>query len=75
MVDRRAGGAVGPTTFNGDAASAARRRDWEAGVTALAALPNVCMKVGGLHMPVNGFALGPEHRPRPATSLQIAELT
>ena len=34
----------------------------------------VFVKVGGLHMPVNGFALGPEHRECPATSVELADL-
>lgn len=43
---------------------------WKAEVLALAALPNVVMKLGGLAMEVNGF--GFHRRDRPPTSAELA---
>jgi len=46
-------------------------RDWKSGVAALAACPNVVMKLGGLGMPRTGF--GWYERPAPPTSSELAE--
>jgi predicted TIM-barrel fold metal-dependent hydrolase len=45
-------------------------REWERGLKVLAARPNVCMKVGGMGMPLFGF--GFEHRGAPATAAELA---
>lgn len=44
--------------------------EWEKGLRALAARPNVVVKIGGMGMPVLGF--GFEHAERPATSEALA---
>ena len=46
-------------------------RQWKEGVFALAARPNVQMKVGGMGMAVYGF--GFEQRDRPATAAELAQ--
>lgn len=46
---------------------------WRRTATDLAACPNVMMKLGGLHMPENGF--GWQDRDRPPGSAEIAEAT
>jgi predicted TIM-barrel fold metal-dependent hydrolase len=46
--------------------------DWEKGMCALAARPNVCVKVGGMGMPVFGF--GFEYAERPATSAALVDV-
>jgi predicted TIM-barrel fold metal-dependent hydrolase len=45
--------------------------DWSASIRALAALPNVFMKLGGLGLRINGF--GFETLPTPATSVELAQ--
>eukprot|EP01062_Namystynia_karyoxenos_P048962 TRINITY_DN37402_c0_g1_i3.p1 TRINITY_DN37402_c0_g1~~TRINITY_DN37402_c0_g1_i3.p1 ORF type:complete len:364 (+),score=69.87 TRINITY_DN37402_c0_g1_i3:66-1157(+) len=65
------GGAVGPAAFEGVGGDE-RRRSWVARVAELSKLPNVYMKVGGLHMQANGFPLregGP-----PVGSAHLAEM-
>ncbi len=47
------------------------KQDWSKGVKALAACPNVFMKLGGLGMPINGFDY--HKQPAPPGSVQIAE--
>jgi L-fuconolactonase len=44
---------------------------WKDDLRRLAARPNVCVKIGGMGMPVFGF--GFEHQPRPATSVELAK--
>ena len=44
---------------------------WQAGITRLAACPNVVVKIGGLAMPVNGFGWGDLERP--PSSDEVAE--
>lgn len=44
--------------------------DWRGNIEALAACPNVCVKIGGLQMPLNGF--GWHERPRPPGSEELA---
>ncbi len=46
-------------------------RTWRQGVQALAACPNVCMKLGGLAMPINGFDY--HTQPLPPGSTRLAE--
>lgn len=46
---------------------------WRRDLKALAACPNVVAKLGGLVMPINGFAL--HKRPQPPSSDEIVELT
>ena len=46
-------------------------RAWRQGVQALAACPNVSMKLGGLAMPINGFDY--HTQPLPPTSTRLAE--
>ncbi len=45
--------------------------DWRGSMEALAACPNVSVKIGGLQMPLNGF--GWHERPRPPGSEELAE--
>jgi predicted TIM-barrel fold metal-dependent hydrolase len=72
VVVDHCGGAVGPACFD---AAPAKRAEWEAAVTALAACENVYMKVGGLQMQANGFGLGPESRDRPVGSAELMAIT
>jgi L-fuconolactonase len=46
---------------------------WTGAIRALAACPNVVVKLGGLVMPLNGF--GFHKRPQPPTSAELAEAT
>ena len=57
---------IGPYAGQGDAVHAQWRRD----IDALARCPNVVAKLGGIHMPINGFAW--HKREAPPTSQQLA---
>jgi predicted TIM-barrel fold metal-dependent hydrolase len=46
--------------------------EWQRSIAAVAAMPNVVMKVGGIQMPVNGF--GWHERERPPTSDELLEV-
>jgi L-fuconolactonase len=48
-------------------------QEWKQGITALAACPNVFVKLGGLGMPFCGF--GWSERPAPPNSIEMAETT
>lgn len=68
IILNHAGGPVGVGNYRG-------KRDevfavWSAGIRAVAAAPNVCIKLGGLGMALGGFGL--RERAEPATSVQIA---
>jgi predicted TIM-barrel fold metal-dependent hydrolase len=45
--------------------------NWKAGITALAACPNVVVKLGGFGMPLGGF--GWHERDKPASSTELAQ--
>jgi L-fuconolactonase len=60
---------IGPYAGQADAVHAGWRRD----IDALARCPNVVVKLGGIHMPINGFGWH-KREPRP-DSRQIAEAT
>ena len=47
--------------------------EWFAGITRVAACPNVVVKIGGINMPINGF--GWDKRPLPPTSDELAAAT
>jgi predicted TIM-barrel fold metal-dependent hydrolase len=61
----------------GIAQYAGKQRDvfneWFAGITRVAACPNVVVKIGGINMPINGF--GWDKRPLPPTSEELAVAT
>ena len=64
------GGPLGIGPFEG-------RRDevfpvWQRAISALARCPNVCVKLGGLQMPICGFAW--HKRPRPPSSVELAQI-
>jgi len=67
IVLNHAGGLVGVEQFRHPRDMALT--EWCAGLTELAALDNVVIKIGGLGMPVFGF--GFEHGARPATSVEL----
>lgn len=48
-------------------------REWKNGITALAACPNIFIKLGGLGLPFCGF--GWNERPAPPDSIEMAETT
>lgn len=58
---------IGPYAGQADAVYA----DWKRDIDALAGCPNVVAKLGGIHMPVNGF--GWHKRDTPPTSQQLAD--
>ena len=60
---------VGPYAGQADAVYA----DWQRDIDALARCPNVVAKLGGIHMPINGFGWH-KREPKP-TSMQLAEAT
>ncbi len=60
---------VGPYAGKADAVFA----DWRAKIDAIAALPNVVVKLGGINMDVNGY--GWEQRPKAPTSRDLADAT
>jgi predicted TIM-barrel fold metal-dependent hydrolase len=60
---------IGPYEGRADAVYA----DWRRSIDALARCPNVVAKLGGLHMPINGF--GWHKAPRPPGSAEIAAAT
>jgi L-fuconolactonase len=70
IIVNHCGGAVGPTAF----AEEGKREEWEEGMAALAALPNVYAKVGGLQMQANGFPLGSDSRGEQAGPVSSDEL-
>jgi predicted TIM-barrel fold metal-dependent hydrolase len=47
--------------------------DWKGKIDAIAACPNVCVKLGGLNMEVNGYHW--HERPKPPTSQELADAT
>merc|ERR1712032_112775 len=49
-------------------------REWEWCLEDLGTCPNVVMKVGGLHREQCGLPLGPDQRPRPLGSADLAAL-
>jgi predicted TIM-barrel fold metal-dependent hydrolase len=63
------GGLIGVGEYRSE--RAAVFAGWKQKVQDLARRPNVCVKVGGMGMPVFGF--GFEHRQRPATSVELAQ--
>jgi len=67
------GGAIGPRCFD---SAPERRAEWERGISALAACPNVFCKVGGLTMEINGFPIGKNDRGGrgPVSSLELLPL-
>ena len=65
------GGPLGIGPYAGQADSV--YADWRRDIDALARCPNVVAKLGGIHMPVNGFGWH-KREPRP-TSQQLAEAT
>ena len=62
------GGPIGVEEFRSRRAEVLR--EWESGVRALAARPNVVVKVGGMGMPLYGY--GFEQRERPPTATELA---
>jgi predicted TIM-barrel fold metal-dependent hydrolase len=60
---------IGPYEGRADAVYAG----WCQSIDELAGCPNVVAKLGGLHMPINGF--GWHKRERPPTSLELADAT
>ena len=60
---------VGPYAGKADEVFA----DWRGKIDAIAALPNVVVKLGGINMDVNGY--GWEHRPAAPSSAELAEAT
>jgi len=60
---------IGIGAYAGDEGRKRARKEWEEGILAVAALPNVVVKLSGLFMPVCGF--GYESRKTPPTSDQV----
>ena len=71
MILNHCGGplGIGPYAGQADAVYA----DWQRDIDALARCPNVVAKLGGIHMPINGFGWH-KREPKP-TSMQLAEAT
>jgi predicted TIM-barrel fold metal-dependent hydrolase len=60
---------IGPFTGQADAVF----NEWKQSIDALATCPNVVAKLGGINMPLNGFAW--HKRDSPPTSTQLADAT
>ena len=65
------GGPLGIGPYAGQAVAV--YADWQRDIDALARCPNVVAKLGGIHMPINGFGWH-KREPKP-TSMQLAEAT
>lgn len=71
IVVNHCGGAIGPRTM----CDPSLFEEWKSCVQSLAERPNCMMKLGGLHMSVNGFKLGKDVRPNaPIGSDELADM-